>query len=141
MMRDGWSSSYQQPQQQAPPAKRNIGALARMGLLRSDPNGWGQLRSAQQGQRQQMQRAYRGAARMGRSSPLAAAAAAASTTAAAAAAMEKRHLGSLARSGWLQAFRPARAHRYTRSGRGESESDDTVGSCDVCSLFLSVSRV
>lgn len=104
MLRDGWSSSYQaqapaQTAAQMPPAKRNIGSLARMGLLRSDVRNYGQLRSAQVGGRQQQQRIY----------------------------AEKRHLGSLARSGWLQAFRPTRGHRFIRSGRDESE---IVGSCD-----------
>lgn len=103
MMRDGWSSSYQ-----APPAKRNIGALARMGLLRSDPNSYGQLR-AHGGRQQQPQRMA-----------------------------AKRHLGSLARSGWLQAFRPTRAHRFIRSGRDESDIVGSCDLLDVCCSVFSV---
>lgn len=38
---------------------------------------------------------------------------------------QKRHIGSVARSGWLPAFRPVRSGRFSRSGRARSQ---TVGS-------------
>lgn len=123
----GWSSSNQAPVL----AKRNIGALARMGLLRSDTNSYGQLRSAMGGRsgggggagRQLMRppqlRQMQPMPPMRRRFFSA----------------EKRHLGSLARSGWLQAFRPTRGHRFIRSGRDES---DIVGSCDLFDVCLCV---
>jgi hypothetical protein len=33
---------------------------------------------------------------------------------------DKRHIGALARSGWLTSFRPVRGGRFSRSGRARS---------------------
>lgn len=35
--------------------------------------------------------------------------------------LDKRHIGALARSGWLPAFRPVRGGRFSRSGRARSQ--------------------
>lgn len=34
---------------------------------------------------------------------------------------EKRHIGALARSGWLPSFSPVRGSRFSRSGRARSQ--------------------
>ena len=34
---------------------------------------------------------------------------------------QKRHIASLARSGWLPSFRPIRGGRFSRSGRARSQ--------------------
>lgn len=64
--------------------KRNIGSIARMGLLRTDPNNGYMMRQYRQQE-------------------------------------QKRHIGALARSGWLPAFRPVRGGRFSRSGRARSQ--------------------
>ncbi|XP_031620837.1 neuropeptide-like 1 isoform X2 [Contarinia nasturtii] len=84
IVNDGWSSyAYRSPSQ-----KRNIGSLARQGLLRSDVNNY----LNQKQYRQQSENLY-----------------------------EKRHLGALARSGWLPAFRSIRGGRFSRSGRARTD--------------------
>lgn len=67
--------------------KRNIGSLARLGLLRSEYSNYGSQKSRGDTYRQQEQ---------------------------------KRHIGALARSGWLPSFRPVRSGRFSRSGRARS---------------------
>lgn len=49
---------------------------------------------------------------------------------------EKRHLGSLARSGWMSSLRPVR-NRFSRSGRTETgRTENTDGILNVKTFLL-----
>lgn len=45
--------------------------------------------------------------------------------------LEKRHLGALARSGWIPSFGPSR-NRFSRSGRTENMEQNVIENCFLC---------